>query len=606
MYISHLKIKNFRNFTDFEIDLHPFTLIIGENNTGKSNLLEAICLILGQEITIYKKRVFEIDDINYQAVKNFKAQVFNNTIKPDAIVFPEVKVEITLTDFNDDQEAVVGDWFIDPESKHAKLTYLFSLREGWANKDAWLTSQRSNAISNAEQELVDFPIDQYEYQIFGGNGQQNRVDPYFLKMLKMEHLDALRDAKRELTASGDYRLLFRVLNNRDKSKYSIIQQELLSLQEKVKSDAEFSLVKSEIKTYLDRISLQEVEADNNVDFRFSSPELNEILKKISLVYGSDPIGVERNGLGRNNLLFISLVLSHLSNKTNDESTFFRIVGIEEPESHLHPHLQHHLSRNIKDDVRADLQIVLTSHSPYISSQLGLEDTYVLFKDGREVKKHYLLQGIDKNGQTSRYLQKYLDASNSTMFFAKKVILVEGISELILIPYLFEDYSHGTSLEKCGCNVVNVYGLAFKHFLEIIKNGYFIKCSVFTDKDTGTRASDLKTTFEAGNDVIKVFVTQQTTFEKDLIAANKCGPQKDILFEALCKTKPISGESLKSSTTGDIDVDTFYNEIVDYKSEFAFDLLSVIKERNVSISLPQYIKDGFKHILPQETYAANEG
>ena len=606
MYVSHLQINNFRNFTNFDIDLHPFTLIIGENNTGKSNLLEAICLILGQEITIYKKRVLEIDDINYQAVKNFKTQIFTNSIPLDDIVFPEVKIEITLTDFNEDQESVVGDWFIDPELKYAKLTYLFSLREGWINKTSWLTSQRSNAISNAKQELVDFPIDQYEYQIFGGNGQQNKVDPYFLKMLKMEHLDALRDAKKELTASGDYRLLFRVLNNRDKSKYSLIQQELLALEEKVKSDTEFNLIRSEIKTYLDKISLQEVDADNNVDFRFSSPELNEILKKISLVYGSDPIGVERNGLGRNNLLFISLVLSHLSNKTNDESTYFRIVGIEEPESHLHPHLQHHLSRNIKDDVREDLQIILTSHSPYISSQLGMENTYILFKDSGEVKKHYLLQGINKDSQTSKYLQKYLDASNSTMFFAKKVVLVEGISELILIPRFFEDYTHGISLEKCGCNVVNVYGLAFKHFLEIIKNGYFVKCSVFTDKDAGTRASDIKATYEAGNNVIKVFITQLTTFEKDLIEANKNGTQKDILFEALCKTKPISGVSLKSTTTGDINVDTFFNEIVDYKSEFAFDLLSVIKERNVSINLPQYIKDGFEHILPQETYAANEG
>lgn len=606
MYISNLKISNFRNFTNFDIDLQPFTLIIGENNTGKSNLLDAICLILGQEITVYKKRVLEIDDINYHAVKKFKAQIFNNTIPLADIVFPEVKIELIMTDFNDDQESVVGDWFIDPELKFAKLTYLFSLREGWVNKESWLTSQRANSISTGKQELVDFPIDQYEYQIFGANGQQNKVDPYFLKMLKVEHLDALRDAKRELVASGDYRLLFRVLNNRDKGKFSAIQQELLSLEEKVKNDTEFALVKSEIKTYLDKISLQEVDADNNVDFRFSSPELNEILKKISLIYGVDPIGVERNGLGRNNLLFISLVLSHLSNKTNDGSTYFRVVGIEEPESHLHPHLQHHLSRNIKDDVRDDLQIILTSHSPYISSQLGMENTYILFKEAHEVKKHYLLQGIEKDSQTSKYLQKYLNASNSTMFFAKKVILVEGISELILIPRLFEDYSHGVSLEKCGCNVVNVYGLAFKHFLEIIKNGYFIKCSVFTDKDSDARVSDMKTAYETGNDVIEIHVTQLSTFEKDLIEANKSGPQKDILFDALCKTKPNSGKTLKSSTTGDIDVEVFYTEIEHYKSEFAFDLLSVIKEKNISINLPQYIKDGFEHILPPETYAANEG
>lgn len=605
MYISHLKICNFRNFTNFDIDLRPFTLIIGENNTGKSNLLEAICLILGQEITIYKKRILEIDDINYQVVKNFKAQIYNETTPLDTIVFPEVKIEVTLTDFNDDQESVVGDWFIDPELKYAKLTYLFSLREGWTSKVSWLESQRSNALIKVKKDLIDFPIDQYEYQIFGGNGQVNKVDPYFLKMLKMDHLDALRDAKRELTASGDYRLLFRVLNNRDKNKFSVIQQELLALEEKVKSDTEFTSIKTEIKTYLDKVSLQEFDSDNNVDFRFSSPELNEILKKISLVYGADPIGIERNGLGRNNLLFISLVLSHLSNKVNDDSTYFRIVGIEEPESHLHPHLQHHLSKNIKNDIRNDLQIILTSHSPYISSQLGMENTFILFKDGNEVKNHYLLNNIDPNSQTSRYLQKYLDVSNSTMFFAKKIILVEGISEYILMPKLFEIYSNGISLEKYGCNVVNVYGLAFKHFLEIIKNGYFIKCSVFTDRDNNSRATNLKNTYEDDNGIIKISVTRLSTFEKDLIDANKNGLQKDILFEALCKTRPSSEASLKSSSTVDIDVELFYKEIENHKSEFAFDLLSIIKEKKTSINLPKYITDGFNHILPLKPYVTND-
>ena len=57
MYISQIAIKNYRNFGNdlFKIDLKPFTLIIGENNIGKTNLLNAIGLIFSQEITIFKK-----------------------------------------------------------------------------------------------------------------------------------------------------------------------------------------------------------------------------------------------------------------------------------------------------------------------------------------------------------------------------------------------------------------------------------------------------------------------------------------------------------------------------------------------------------------------
>lgn len=47
MYISKVEIKNYRNYEDFSIELKPFVTIIGENNIGKSNLLEAIFLVLG-------------------------------------------------------------------------------------------------------------------------------------------------------------------------------------------------------------------------------------------------------------------------------------------------------------------------------------------------------------------------------------------------------------------------------------------------------------------------------------------------------------------------------------------------------------------------------
>ena len=126
MYISKLVIKNFRNFTNFSIPLHPFTLIIGENNTGKSNMIEALCLLLGQEITIYKHRMLEFEDINLEAIKKFKLQILDRQIPVESIKFPEVLVEITMTGFNEDQESVVGDWFINQELTEAKLTYVFS------------------------------------------------------------------------------------------------------------------------------------------------------------------------------------------------------------------------------------------------------------------------------------------------------------------------------------------------------------------------------------------------------------------------------------------------------------------------------------------------
>ncbi|WP_224428462.1 AAA family ATPase [Cytobacillus oceanisediminis] len=217
MYISKLSVKNYRNFGEekFTIPLKPFTAIIGENNIGKSNLIDCIGLVLSQDITMFKKRFLDIDDINSKTKENFKKSIVRvideETIDDSEMKFPEVKVELILDELDDDQLAVVGDWFYEKTFTKAKLTYWFKPRAGFKRQE-WIERQVANLrelLSEGKvkkEELynhVEFPIDQYEYVIFGGNNPTNKCDPYFLKMLKLEVLDALRDAKKELVTTGN-------------------------------------------------------------------------------------------------------------------------------------------------------------------------------------------------------------------------------------------------------------------------------------------------------------------------------------------------------------------------------------------------------------------
>ncbi len=637
MIIRKLTIENYRNFTSFEMELKKFTLIIGENNIGKTNLLNALGLIFSQEITFYKKRQLEIDDINFKAIDKLRTDIAQGTIPAKDIKFPSVKVEVILEDFNNntDQEAIVGDWFIDKDLKQAKLTYIFNKRKDLTK---WVEEQREkiNKIPKKENEnatdffnrkksLVDFPIKAYEYNIYGGLDSTTRADNYYLRMLRFEFLDALRDAKTELIASNDYRLLYKVLNNRPENKFEDLKEQLTVLNEKVKENTELKEIQKQISTYLKKISLDS-DDNNKVEFLFSKVDETELLKKLSLIYGNDPVNVERNGLGRNNLLYISLIISHLTNSANNNTkVFFRLVGIEEPESHLHPHLQQHLAVNIQSETSENLQLIITSHSTHITSKLDLENTAVLFYDNEANthKSHYILSGFaDENGkinkagtETQRYLRRYLDATKSTMFFARKIILVEGISEQLLLPKLFKLHTKKT-LEEVGCNLVNVNGVAFKHFLELIKNGYFIKCLALTDSDSNTqtenRADDLKTTYQTSNEnLIRVEISTESTFEKDLIATNKNGDGKDILLRAIEVTRPIKGKELKETTTTEIVLDDFFKLIEcrkadgkkesDFKAAFATDLLDTLtaSDKSNQFNIPKYIKDGFDFIYSQK-------
>ena len=167
MYISKIEIENYRNFKHFEMDLYPFTLIIGENNIGKTNLINALSLIFSQEITIFRKRTLEVDDINYDIIKKFKEAVIGkvkNGEKLEISEFPKVKVSVELVDFNSDQEAVIADWFVDKDLSKVKINYEFYPVE--SNKlESWF-----NELKDAkpdELEDVSFPINLYRYKIYG-------------------------------------------------------------------------------------------------------------------------------------------------------------------------------------------------------------------------------------------------------------------------------------------------------------------------------------------------------------------------------------------------------------------------------------------------------
>ncbi len=611
MFISKLTIENYRNFRTFSIPLKPFTLIIGENNTGKTNLTTALSLIFTQEITSFRNRRLQIDDVNYSAIYDFKKAI----VTKEETRFPEVKIEIELEDFKGFQPSVVGDWFIDKELKKARLTYLFRPKSGLELK-SWI--EKNQKIVNTTEDVdtkikkLDFPINDYEFLVFGGDDPGTRADPYFLAQLKMEVLDALRDAKRELVTRGDYRLLYRVLNKHAGVQYDELKEHLLKLDVLVKENPALKTVRESIASFLRDISLQGAEADHKVDFLFASPEIQDILKKLGLQYGVDPISIERNGLGRNNLLYLSLVLSQLSDDdAATEKTAFRVVAIEEPEAHLHPHSQNHLVQAVKEKTCGDdLQVIVTSHSAHIAASSDLDDVVILYNEEKvNPKQHYILSGFDSSSATGaktiQYLKKFLDVTKSTMFFGRKVILVEGIAEQILIPVLYCVYAERkqkpTNLLPAGCSVVNVAGVAFRHFLDIVKNGFFIKCLVLTDKDNDAkhdedaRADKLRADYASQNQ-ISVGITEQRTFEVDLIAANKSGKGRDLLLRALLSTRPVKGKEYADNLKkAKIKPDDFFALIEDHKSEFAFNVAEELAKDSADFVIPEYISTGFEFI-----------
>ena len=401
------------------------------------------------------------------------------------------------------------------------------------------------------------------------------------------------------------------MNDRDQNQFADIKDKILELDKLIRQDdSVLQSLKKDIAVYLDRLSLVTETSTNQIEFEFSSIELSEILKKVGMLYGDESIGIERNGLGRNNLLYIAVVLAHLYEKQNN---YFRLIAIEEPEAHLCPIVQRHLAKNIaSEDYIGKQQILITTHSTHIASFLDLDSTVVLFKKEDCICNHYLLDGFDaKKNDDKRiinYLQKWMNATNSTMFFSRKLILVEGIAEEILIP-VFYAWKYKKTLEKVNCQVVNVNGVAFKNFLKIIKNGYFIKTAVLTDSDAGkktqNRAIDLKRKYDSES--ILISITDLSTFEKEIFEANKRNKKnRDFMLDILRTIRPTKCNETfctQHQASKDFDVDELFDCVETYKSEFAFELSGRLEENMRSrtkaihseFMIPKYIEDAFKFI-----------
>jgi predicted ATP-dependent endonuclease of OLD family len=610
-----MEIQNYRSLQAFTIELKPTTLIIGENNIGKTNLLNAISLILNNEIISYQKRGLSISDFNYDTVQSFKKSVADLTVISSDINFPTITIEATFTDFNnDDEEALVSEWYEDDTHKTATLKYEFYCN--LANKTKWVNSIR-DALPIVDEELegeekdkaeqlrvdsVDLPILDYKYRITAGLGGI-KPDSFQLAPIKIDFLDALRDAKTELSASRENRLLYRILNNRDESEFTDIKSSADDLNKAIGTDKNaLFTIKNDITELLDVLSLETDPSKKDINFSFSNLNLSELLKKISLEYGDKPISIENNGLGRNNLLYMALVLSHIQSKA--EVPDFRLVAIEEPEAHISPILQKHFAESVTDNGffndSSNRQIILTSHSTHISSYLDVNNTVVIFNNKGKLDSHYLLSGIKddaKGKRTKNYLRKWLNATNSIMFLSRRIIFVEGIAEQILIPKLFEIH-FGSKPEKMNCQIVNVNGVAFRNFLTVVNNGYFIKSAVITDSDSATKTKDrainLKKDFDGKH--IQVCISDQTTFEKELIAANSTGTGKKLLNKAIKNTRPNKSKEpdVVKQFTKKLIPDEVFELIGEHKAEFAFDLLNEL-DNNSKFIIPPYIIDAFKFV-----------
>ena len=354
------------------------------------------------------------------------------------------------------------------------------------------------------------------FSYYTGRNEGQRADPQTFELFQHYYLSALRDSTRDLLRARSNilgGLIQRTISRNDSSdRFEGIvagaNRNLLQQQEVI--DARDS-----VNINLGGIFKQYT--DNQIGLQIEQARLDFIVNLIKpfLPFNRDTLegsgmSLPQNSLGFNNLIYIATVLGDISQRVEEGELAHFALLIEEPEAHLHPQLQLSLYNFLKStNTPENCQLFITTHSPTLTSKVPLDNLILLDGNAYHISNCFEDRATESIVQDSRtgkalsdqdfqtkkkQLERYIDVTRSQLFYAKGVLLVEGISEELLIPSFCR--ACGYRLEDYRLELVNVRGISFYPFLALFNSSDESKrlpkpVAVITDDDrfTDSKKSD---------------------------------------------------------------------------------------------------------------------
>ena len=565
MYLSELKIKHFRSIKDISLTFNPgINVLIGENNAGKTTVIDALRICLG-----------------YRSQDGLRVSKSDFHISKESSTLKSIEFDLSF-EITDDVE----------------MGYFIELYD--ANTETLDLHFRFNLKQYSKYERI-------HSEVWGGQNEGVNIPSEVFHSFIQVYLSALRDAERYLRP-GRYNQLGELIIGIDETNFSdkYNRDEMADTFSEIIDDSDFSDFIREVNnryiaTHLDNMTF---EKGANLDICLIDQDFDEMSRnlKIKLPLSNDAsndkfLELYQNGLGHNNLIYIAILLSRLSDLSKSEDSLYLSLLIEEPEAHLQPQLQN-LFFSYLNELNKDLnesksfQIFMTSHSPTLTAKADLDSLIILQKDTENeniVCANFKSLGFDDDNK--EYLHKFLDVTKSQLLFSKRIVFVEGISEALLLPTFANKL--GYNLDENGVEIVILNGITFKHFSHLFDedNPLIFKGSFITDDDRKEFDGDPSSTFEN----LKLFENNNLeihaafkTFEYELL---NCNEKDSLIYKTFKDEHPQLFKNLLNNTNEEI-FDILDSSKI-HKADIALKLSILLNENNHEV--PGYISNAIKFV-----------